>query len=648
MWLLRDRQTRSRCIFFPLFVVMAFQGRFMSLFYRDRGLSDSEIGWVMSISALVSVVSAPVWSGFADQAADPAMKEKLLVASFLGAELFFALQALVDLEVVTGGWKFPFLFAARTLASWFVAPWYPLATAISVEDLTARCGPDGSKNFGIERLWGAVSWLLAHAGLGFLIDAYGTHVMYYGHTAATAVAVYVVLNWMALKHPDAAGGAGGGGGDYILRGEEMPEIVSAGGADDAASAASGPSGKTGGLQLQPQQQLRSATRTRATSSAAAETPTRGAKGGRLSARGSEASDGTVDSQAPHRKTANAEKGESGSQPATRDSNGIREPDVDAANGSGAPPSSSSPALSRRGRTERPSPEGGKRPHAAPASPAAAHSPASRPGDSCLSVSGAEICADPANRELMALPPVCLDLVAASDARRRPAKQYCCGTVDGDVVGLLVKSYEHTAFFVLMFVTAAAMSLVENLLFLFFTEALHANNAVCGVSVAITVVFEIPLFAVGPRLLTLGVRSLLLIGSACYIVRVYIYTVIPAGYWVLLVEPLHGFTIALMTVASNEFIVIHTPKGRESSGQALLSSVRSGAGYFLGTLGGGYVDEYFGDVVMYRSFGAGVLVASLLYAHAAWRRVAPEGERPLIDEDEVEEGELTAGVHPLAE
>lgn len=68
-------------------------------------------------------------------------------------------------------------------------------------------------------------------------------------------------------------------------------------------------------------------------------------------------------------------------------------------------------------------------------------------------------------------------------------------------------------------------LVENLVFLFF-EFLGSSNTICGIAVALTVLFEIPIFHVAPTLLrNYGVGWLLLLANAFFVVRVIGYTLI---------------------------------------------------------------------------------------------------------------------------
>lgn len=57
------------------------------------------------------------------------------------------------------------------------------------------------------------------------------------------------------------------------------------------------------------------------------------------------------------------------------------------------------------------------------------------------------------------------------------------------------------FFVNMTVIGACMTLVENLLFVALVRGMHGSNLeICGASVLISVLFELPIFQVAPSLI----------------------------------------------------------------------------------------------------------------------------------------------------
>lgn len=168
------------------------------------------------------------------------------------------------------------------------------------------------------------------------------------------------------------------------------------------------------------------------------------------------------------------------------------------------------------------------------------------------------------------------------------------------------------FFNLIFWLSAGMSLVESLLFLFFQNELHASNLLCGISVIVTVVFEIPIFSKAPELLDkLGTSILAIIGSASFSIRGIGYSLSPNGWVALLNEPLHGITYGAFHTATVAYIAERMPPELEATGQSVLKTLQS-LGQILGTSAGGYVMERFGSKILYKGAGLVVLGATIAF------------------------------------
>jgi hypothetical protein len=185
---------------------------------------------------------------------------------------------------------------------------------------------------------------------------------------------------------------------------------------------------------------------------------------------------------------------------------------------------------------------------------------------------------------------------------------------------LLKTYMSStvnlAFFFYAITLGYGMAIVENLVFLFFQE-LDASYFLCGVSVVVTVVFEIPLFSRSKWLLeNCGVSKLLVLAGLCYSFRVVGYTLCPGGWFVLFFEPMHGVTIAAWNTASVEMVASMTPPEFAATGQAFLNLIRSGVGATLGTSVGGAIIRLYGESACYRVSAVIVSLGLLVYWTAA--------------------------------
>ena len=161
----------------------------------------------------------------------------------------------------------------------------------------------------------------------------------------------------------------------------------------------------------------------------------------------------------------------------------------------------------------------------------------------------------------------------------------------------------------LFALYIGMSVVESLVFLYF-EFLGGSNTMCGMTVTVTVLFELPLFHFAPEVLKMlgSPTSMLQWGCLAYVVRVIGYSIVPQSrpYWVLLLEPLHGITIAFALTSSVAMADGWMPRGYEASGQGLLSTIRS-LGQFVGfCIAGGLEGR-----TLYRALAAVVTVGTFV-------------------------------------
>jgi hypothetical protein len=185
------------------------------------------------------------------------------------------------------------------------------------------------------------------------------------------------------------------------------------------------------------------------------------------------------------------------------------------------------------------------------------------------------------------------------------------------------------FLFVMLCLEMGQALTETLEFLFITEELKSSPLLCGVSVAVGVVLEVPLLMVSePLLRRIGILYLILFAIAVFCVRVTAFTFITPenAWWILGVEPLAGIYVALLKMSSVSFMSQAAPKGREAVAMGSLNVFRC-MGQVLGTVIGSYVLQNFGATVLYRSFGILVVIAGfiVIWVFRLKRRAAAAAE-----------------------
>ena len=175
------------------------------------------------------------------------------------------------------------------------------------------------------------------------------------------------------------------------------------------------------------------------------------------------------------------------------------------------------------------------------------------------------------------------------------------------------------FMICLLILSHGQVVVDSLVFLFF-ETLSGSYTMMGVTVLLTVAFEIPIFQVAPQLLErTNAGVLLLIACFAYIFRVWGYCLIPVGHiaWVLLLEPLHGVTYACAQMAAVDTGARSSPAGWEATGQGLIAMIK-GAGSVVGLLYGGWAEEQLGGRRMYEISSSLVLIGALVFGSVAWK------------------------------
>lgn len=189
---------------------------------------------------------------------------------------------------------------------------------------------------------------------------------------------------------------------------------------------------------------------------------------------------------------------------------------------------------------------------------------------------------------------------------------------------------------------AGQAIVDNLIFLYF-EFLGSSYTIMGITVVLTVLFEIPIFHVSDQLLhRFGANLLLQAAMICYVVRVIGYSLLPSGHasWTLFLEPLHGITYACSQTAIVDLCTQRAPVGYAATFQGFVFSVRS-IGAIVGLYVGGRAEENWSNPrLLYLLAAASVGCVSLLLAVVSSLQVITKEKMPHRQRSSVELTENT--------
>lgn len=146
-----------RLFYFCYFAAMAALMPFLALYYRQIGLSESEIGLLAGIPPLLGLVAAPLWGGLSDATQQ---HQRLVSITVIGAASAVALLS----QVTT----LPWLIGAVVFYAFCNAPIIPLVDHAVLLLLGER-----KADYGKQRLWGAVGWGVSGTVFGALIEQTG-------------------------------------------------------------------------------------------------------------------------------------------------------------------------------------------------------------------------------------------------------------------------------------------------------------------------------------------------------------------------------------------------------------------------------------------------------------------------------------------
>jgi len=184
-------------------------------------------------------------------------------------------------------------------------------------------------------------------------------------------------------------------------------------------------------------------------------------------------------------------------------------------------------------------------------------------------------------------------------------------IDGwGFLGILFSTSVSAVFVTLYAVVNSGRAIVSNQAFPFFRKIFGATNLTCGLSVTVSVIFEIPImWNSGMLLEKIGPHGLLMCGSICFCIRVLGYTLISEGGFVLLLlETLHGVTFGFSDTASTAFINTIAASDSNIGAQVIFHTLVKIVTIIVSTIGGA-VEDMYGGIVLFR--GSALIMSAFL-------------------------------------
>ena len=152
------------------------------------------------------------------------------------------------------------------------------------------------------------------------------------------------------------------------------------------------------------------------------------------------------------------------------------------------------------------------------------------------------------------------------------------------------------------------ALISTFLFIYLKEDLQAPDVLLGLSISLTVAVEIPFMTMSGRLHNaLTDVQLFTLAGVGWAIRAFGYSMLTNPWYVLFLEPLHGFSFALMWLSCVHFFSNAFPKDLGATAFGLLHSSSFGVGPILGNVIGGQMYQRWGPRVMYQRMSVDMLI-----------------------------------------
>ncbi len=154
-----------------------FLSPFVTLFYKARGLTGTEIGLLSTFGAITGMLAAPVWGRTGDASRHP---RRLIMLALLASACFALLRGIQSLF-----WAISIFIVLDGLIG---------SGAGSLSNVQAVNTVNGEKHgFGSIRLWGSLGWAVVTPLAGWLIERLGLYVPFAGYAGMVVAAVIVLF-----------------------------------------------------------------------------------------------------------------------------------------------------------------------------------------------------------------------------------------------------------------------------------------------------------------------------------------------------------------------------------------------------------------------------------------------------------------------
>jgi PPP family 3-phenylpropionic acid transporter len=167
-----------RAYYFILFGAFGFTIPFLNLYYDRLGIPATQIGFFVTINALVALVASPSIGAYAGKSSN---QSRIIQIGLIFSAVIITLIGFSKNAIMIG-----LLVGLNGIT---IAAVYP--TSISLAQSIANFAP-GNQGFGSIRLYGSVGWAIVTYAAGLAIERFGISVIFFGYVIFLSIGAWLI------------------------------------------------------------------------------------------------------------------------------------------------------------------------------------------------------------------------------------------------------------------------------------------------------------------------------------------------------------------------------------------------------------------------------------------------------------------------
>ena len=171
-----SRRLKASAIYFVTFAGYSAIGPYIALYYSSLGFSGLEIGILLGVGPLLSLVATPFWTGVADSRNK---HRAVLMGGVASIVIFHAIFPFLQ--------RFILIFGLVFLIAFFSSQVFSLQDSATVHMLGNQ-----RDRYGRIRLWGTIGWGLGAPIFGLVLDSFGLMWMFWIYAGMMLIDLFLV------------------------------------------------------------------------------------------------------------------------------------------------------------------------------------------------------------------------------------------------------------------------------------------------------------------------------------------------------------------------------------------------------------------------------------------------------------------------